>query len=132
MWLLLLLLAATLGCEQTRDTNVLIEELPILSAGNAQAETLSPCPWGFILNGNGADADTIAEAYFTAVDATETVYLLQPKNIEDCNLLGYMPAEAAILIEQALDPDGTVWNPVKSEYAGERRNLRQSAPLNQL
>ena len=61
------------------------------------------------------------------------MYLLQPKNIEGYNLLGYMPAEAAILIEQALDPDGTVRNPViKSEHAGERWNLRQSAPLNQL
>lgn len=130
MWLLLL--AATLGCEQTRDTDILIEELPILSAGKAQAETLSPCARGFILNGNGADADTIAEAYFTAVDATETASLLQPKNIEGYNRLGYMPAEAAILIEQALDPDGTVRNPVKSEHAGERWNLRQSAPLNQL
>ena len=78
-------------------------------------------------HGNGADADTIAEAYFTAVDATETAFLLQPKNIE-----GYLPAEAAILIEQALDPGGTVRNPVKSEHAGERWNLRQSAPLNQL
>jgi len=130
MWLLLL--AVTLGCEQTRDTDILIEELPILSAGKAQAETLSPCARGFILNGNGAEADTIAEAYFTAVDATETASLLQPKNIEGYNRLGYMPAEAAILIEQALDPDGTVRNPVKSEHAGERWNLRQSAPLNQL
>jgi hypothetical protein len=125
MWLLLL--AATLGCEQARGTNILIEELLILSAGNAQAETLRPCARGFIINGNGAAADTIAEVYFTAVDATETAYLLQPKNIE-----GYMPAEAAILIEQALDPGGTVRNPVKSEHAGERWNLRQSALLNQL
>ena len=79
-------------------------------------------PWVFILNGNGAEADTIAEAYFTAVDATETASLLQLKNIEGYNRLGYMPAEAAILIEQALDPDGTVRNPVKSEHAGERWN----------
>ena len=98
MWMLLL--AATLGCEQTRDTNILTEELPILSAGKTQAEKVSPCPGGFILNGNGAGAGTIAEA--------------------------------AILIERALDPDETVRNPVKSEHVGERRNLRQSTPLDQL
>jgi len=126
----LLLLAATLGYAQTRDTNTLVEELPILSAGKAQAETLSLYAWGIILNGNGADTDTVADAYPTAFEAAETAHELQPKNIEGCNLLGYIPAEAAILIEQALDLDGTVRDPVKLDHAGERRNLRQPAPLN--
>jgi len=80
-----------------------------------------------------ADADTIAEAYFTAVDATETAHLLQTKNIDKAVICSATcrSRRPSSLNKRWIrtEPFG---NPVKSEHVGERRNLRQSSPLNQL
>lgn len=100
MWLLPL--AATPGCERTRDINTLIEWLPILPV-----ENLSLSAWGCMPNGNGANADMIAGSCLTTVDVAET----------------------ATFIELALDPDGTVQDHVKPEV---RWHIGQSALGNQL
>jgi len=126
MWLQL---AAKLGCTPTRDANTTDRRVAYI-----------PCR-----ESAGRDTQLLCLGFHTQrqwrccrhdrlhrCDANETAHLLQPKNIEVCNLLSPMPAEAAILIEQALDPDGTVRDPVKSEHAGEWRNVRQSTPTNQL
>lgn len=105
MWLLPL--AATPGCARTRDINTLIERLTILPVEKAPAENLSLSAWGCMPNGDGANADMIAGSCLTTVDVAET----------------------ATLIEQALDPDGTVRDHVKLEA---RWHIGQSALGNQL
>mgnify|MGYP001455063692 CR=1 FL=1 len=105
MWLLPL--TAAPGFAWTRDINTLIERLPILPVEKAPVENLSLSAWGCMPNGNGANSDMIAGSCLTTADVSET----------------------ASLIEQALNPDGTVRDHVKPEA---RWHLGQSALGNQL